>query len=70
MKVKYIAMLAAVSLLSIGVVSCSQGADTTSPNTGVEEADPCAGKNPCAGEDPCAGKNPCAGKDPCAGETK
>ncbi len=51
MKVKYIAMLAAVSLLSIGVVSCSKGADnTTSPDTGVEEVNPCAGKNPCAGE--------------------
>ncbi len=50
MKVKYIAMLAVVSLLSIGVVSCNQGADTNSPNTGVEEANPCAGKNPCAGE--------------------
>ena len=59
---KYIAMLTAVSLLSIGVVSCSQGADTNSPSTEVEEANPCAGKNPCAAEDPCAGKNPCAGE--------
>ena len=57
MKVKYIALLAAVSLLSMGVVSCNQNVDTTSPNTEVKE-------------NPCAGVNPCAGKNPCAGETK
>ena len=50
MKVKYIAMLAAVSLLSIGVVSCGSKVDTTSPdNTKVQEENPCAGKDPCAG---------------------
>ena len=49
MKVKYIAMLAAVSFLSIGVVSCQQNVDTSTPNTEVKE-NPCAGKNPCAGE--------------------
>ncbi|MEM9272527.1 MAG: hypothetical protein AAGA80_06125 [Cyanobacteria bacterium P01_F01_bin.143] len=63
MKVKYIAMLLAVSLLSVGVVSCGNSADS---NSEIKQENPCAGKkeNPCAGkENPCAGKeNPCAGK--------
>ncbi len=49
MKVKYIAMLTAVSLLSIGVVSCTSNVDTDSPDTEVQKEDPCAGTNPCAG---------------------
>ena len=52
MKVKYIAMLATVSLLSVGIVSCQQEVDTTSPNTELQEENPCAGKGPCAGEKP------------------
>jgi len=67
MRVKYLATLAAVSMMSLGVVvGCSNpcaGKTTDSPDT-TDQVDPCAGKNPCAGKDPCAGKkNPCAGKD-------
>ena len=55
MKVKYIAMLAAVSLLSIGVVSCG-GGGVSNPCAGANKENPCAGVNPCAGaENPCAG---------------
>ena len=62
MKVKHIATIAAVSIISLGFVGCA----TTEPggSPGSVEVNPCAGKSPCAGN-PCAG-NPCAG-NPCAG---
>jgi thiol-disulfide isomerase/thioredoxin len=77
MKLKYFAVLAAISLLSL-TTACSTPSTTTPSNnvTGESKVDPCAGKkvDPCAGKkaDPCAGKkvDPCAGKkaDPCAGK--
>jgi thiol-disulfide isomerase/thioredoxin len=77
MKLKYFAVLAAISLLSL-TTACSTPSTTTSTNnvTSESKVDPCAGKkvDPCAGKkvDPCAGKkvDPCAGKkvDPCAGK--
>jgi len=82
MKVRYLAGLASVSLLSLGAIAgCANpcAAKTQSPaSTGAEvspnpcaSANPCAGKtNPCAGANPCASANPCAGKtNPCAGQT-
>ena len=69
MKVKYIASFAIISILSVGLISCSSDTPEsgTSETTTIEEQDPCAGK-----KDPCAGKkDPCAGeKDPCAAEKK
>lgn len=57
MKVKYLAMFATVSILSVGslVIGCAnpcaaqdKGTDTTETTTGEN---PCAGKeNPCAGQ--------------------
>ena len=58
MKFKYLATVAAASILSLGLVG-------TSLNFNSVNAYPCAG-NPCAGANPCAG-NPCAGANPCAG---
>ncbi|MGF1602377.1 MAG: hypothetical protein ACFCU8_10230 [Thermosynechococcaceae cyanobacterium] len=79
MKVNYLAMVAAVSILGVGglITSCSEtpsetpAADTTaSPEA---QTDPCAAKtDPCAAKtDPCAAKtDPCAAKtDPCAAKT-
>lgn len=68
MKIKYIAVLAAISLLSL-TTACSTPSTTTNNNVaGESKVDPCAGKK----ADPCAGKkaDPCAGKkaDPCAGK--
>lgn len=83
MKVKYIAMVATVSLLSVGglVIGCANpcaakeknGAETTETTDpcAAKSGDPCAAKDdPCAAKgDPCAAKeDPCAAKaDPCAG---
>ncbi len=71
MKVKYFGTLAAISLLSMGVIAgcanpCSAKKANTSEST-VAKVDPCAAKvNPCAAKktDPCAAKkaNPCAAK--------
>ncbi|MDJ0899113.1 MAG: hypothetical protein QNJ55_09910 [Xenococcus sp. MO_188.B8] len=49
MKVKYLAMLTMVSFLSLGVIACQQKVDTTSPDSQVQQENPCAGKDPCAG---------------------
>jgi thiol-disulfide isomerase/thioredoxin len=61
MKLKYLAVLAAISLLSL-TTACSTPSTTTPTNnvTGESKVDPCAGKK----VDPCAGKkaDPCAGK--------
>ncbi|MGK7876913.1 MAG: hypothetical protein AB4426_27570 [Xenococcaceae cyanobacterium] len=62
MRIKYIATFAAVSILSLGLVTgCGgEGSEKTNgaPDNGNEKKE-----NPCAGKDPCAGKeNPCAGK--------
>lgn len=78
MKIKYIASLAAIAVLSTGAfVACatpeatknqaSTSATTTEtkPNPCASKADPCAAKaNPCAAKpNPCASKpNPCAAK--------
>lgn len=62
MKVKYLALLASTSMLTVGVATTT----LISPPT---HANPCAATavdNPCAAKDPCAAKNPCAAKDPCA----
>ncbi len=68
MKIRYFAMLAVVSLLSLGAIaSCSSSKTaqtSTSPSTEVV-TNPCASKaNPCASKaNPCASKaNPCASK--------
>ncbi len=74
MKVRYIAVLLSVSILSAGAIAGCSGSSTQtqapdSPGTSVS-ADPCAAKaNPCAAKaNPCAAKaNPCAAKaNPCA----
>jgi thiol-disulfide isomerase/thioredoxin len=53
MKLKYLAVLAAISLLSL-TTACSTPSTTTPSNnvTGESKVDPCAGKK----ADPCAGK--------------
>jgi len=80
MKIRYFAMLAVVSLLSVGAIAGCSGSKTSqapaSPSAEVAtnpcaaKANPCAAKaNPCAAKtNPCAAKtNPCAAKaDPCA----
>ncbi len=74
MRVKYLATLAAASMLSLGLVAaCSNpcAAKTKTPDTGTtNQVNPCASKaNPCASKaNPCASKaNPCASKaNPCA----
>ena len=55
MKFKFIAIVTAVSILSLGLAGTSINVN----------ANPCAGANPCASTDPCA-SNPCAGANPCA----
>lgn len=62
MKVNYLATVATISLLSVGVaVGCSNpcAAKTTTPQSNTEvQANPCASKtNPCASK-----TNPCAAK--------
>ncbi len=61
MKIKFLAIFAAISLLSL-TTACSTPSTTTPSNnvTGETKVDPCAGKK----VDPCAGKkaDPCAGK--------
>lgn len=60
MKIHYLAILAAVSLLTLGTVTgCSTPPTTTAPTTtDASKANPCASKtNPCA-----AKTNPCAAK--------
>ena len=52
MKAKYLTTLAAVSLLSLGLVTAcaSPCAGKTDVDSGeVNEVNPCAGANPCAG---------------------
>lgn len=62
MKARYLTTMAAVSILSLGLVTacatpCAGKTDVDSGE--VNEANPCAGVNPCAGAaDPCAGANP------------
>ena len=55
MKFKFIAIVTAVSILSLGLAGTSINVN----------ANPCAGANPCASTDPCA-SNPCAGANPYA----
>jgi thiol-disulfide isomerase/thioredoxin len=74
MKIRYFAMLAMVSVLSIGTVTgCSNPTSTSSTETAAK-VNPCAAKvNPCAAKaNPCAAKaNPCAAKaNPCAAKAK
>ena len=67
MKAKYLTTLAAISILSLGMVtSCANPcAGQTDVDSGeVNEANPCAGVDPGAGVDPCAGAEPCAGTNP------
>ncbi|MFN5303208.1 MAG: thioredoxin domain-containing protein [Pseudanabaena sp.] len=78
MKIKYLASLAAIALLSTGVfIGCATpeaSKDNAATTTTAKKADPCAAKkaDPCAAKkaDPCAAKkaDPCAAKkaDPCA----
>ena len=72
MRVKYLATLATVSVLSLGaVVGCANPCAAKPPEgESTEQVDPCAAKdkNPCAAKD----KNPCAAKDknPCAAKDK
>ncbi len=83
MKIKYLAMVATVSLLGVGglVTGCAETASDT-PSVESPAADPCgAAADPCAAkkEDPCgAAADPCAAKkedpcgaaaDPCAAKT-
>jgi thiol-disulfide isomerase/thioredoxin len=81
MRIHYFALLAIVSVLSIGTVSgCSNPTSTSSTETAAK-VNPCAAKaNPCAAKaNPCAAKakpssdkaNPCAAKaNPCAAKAK
>lgn len=57
MKVKYLAILVASSVLSLGLVtSCAKKPAGETPAGGdATQVNPCAGANPCAGEAP-AGK--------------
>ena len=73
MKFKYLATLAAASIITLSFAGTSL--KFNSANAGPCAANPCAsvdpcsaaGKNPCASLDPCAGAaDPCAGVDPCA----
>jgi len=63
-KIKYLATFAAISLLTIGVVTACSSPSATTPDTiNVAEVKP----NPCAAKDKA---NPCAAKaDPCAGKS-
>jgi thiol-disulfide isomerase/thioredoxin len=72
MKIRYIALIAIVSLLSMGTIT---GCSTTSSTVETaSKTNPCASKvNPCASKaNPCASKaNPCASKaNPCASKAK
>ena len=61
MKIKYLAMLATASIVSLGMVTaCS----TPSPCAGKGDKEKTEELNPCAAkENPCAAKeNPCAGQ--------
>lgn len=64
MKVKYMAMVATVSLLSVGglVIGCANPCAATDKGTETTETkeNPCAAKS----DNPCAAKsdNPCAGQ--------
>ncbi len=81
MKIKYLASLAAIALLSTGVfIACATpeaSKDNAATTTTATKPDPCAAKkvDPCAAEkvDPCAAKkaDPCAAKkaDPCAAKS-
>ncbi|MEM9924009.1 MAG: hypothetical protein AAF915_09705 [Cyanobacteria bacterium P01_D01_bin.50] len=54
MRVKYLATLATVSVLSLGVVvGCANPCAGKTPEGGTTEVNPCAAKD----------KNPCAAKD-------
>ena len=72
MKVKYMAMVATVSLLSVGgvVFGCANPCASQDPNSTetTETTDPCGATS----EDPCGAKSedPCGAKsgDPCAGQ--
>jgi thiol-disulfide isomerase/thioredoxin len=80
MKIRYLATLTVVSLLSVGAIAgCSSSNTAQAPaspspevatNSAATKANPCAAKaNPCAAKaNPCAAKaNPCAAKaNPCA----
>ena len=73
MKLKYIATLAAASVLTIGGTALfSNSAIASSFNSAdssvIVAENPCAAKpNPCASANPCAAKpNPCASANPCA----
>ncbi len=76
MRVKYLATLAAASMLSLGLVAaCSNPCAAKTPDTGAtNQVNPCAAKeNPCASKaNPCAAKeNPCASKaNPCAAKAQ
>jgi thiol-disulfide isomerase/thioredoxin len=64
MKIKYLSLIAIVSLLSVGtLVSCSNPNASKPTNANTEIQNPCASANPCAGKNPCASANPCAGKN-------
>ncbi|MFN5754310.1 MAG: TlpA family protein disulfide reductase, partial [Pseudanabaena sp.] len=73
MKIKYLASLAAIALLSTGVfIACATpeaSKDNAATTTTATKPDPCAAKK----VDPCAAKkaDPCAAKkaDPCAAKS-
>lgn len=72
MKFKYLAMIAAASIVSLGLTSTAINVNANpcggvNPCAGAEKVDPCAAVDPCAGANPCAGTDPCAAVDPCAG---
>jgi thiol-disulfide isomerase/thioredoxin len=76
MKIRYFAVLAVVSLLSIGAIAGCSGSNTAqapADSSAKVATNPCAAKtNPCAAKaNPCAAKtNPCAAKtNPCAAKT-
>jgi thiol-disulfide isomerase/thioredoxin len=65
MRIRYFALLAMVSVLSIGAVTGCSGPTSTSSTETAAKVNPCAAKaNPCAAKtNPCAAKtNPCAAK--------
>lgn len=73
MQVKYLAIIAAASMLNVAVMSSGYSYPKpqllqSKPTIAQSKLKVCAGKNPCASKKPCAGKNPCASKKPCAGK--
>ncbi len=72
MKLKYIATIAAASILTIGGTALfsdiSVASEFDNSVSTVVAGNPCAAENPCAGANPCAAENPCAGANPCAGQ--